>query len=935
MGASAAVTRSALRGRGRELAELDRALAAARAGTSAVLVLRGEAGIGKTALLNYAEEHATGFGLTGTMGVETEMALPYAGLHQVCAPLLGRLPLLPAPQRDALSAALGLHEGPAPNPFLVGLAALSLLALAAEERPLACLLDDVHWLDEQSLQAMAFVARRLAAEPIAMILTQRSPGERGELADLPGLTVPGLNDTDAQDLLTAAAHVPFDPRVRDRIVAEAHGNPMALLLLPRLVPPAELAGGLWLAGRRPVAEDLEDAFHLRYRQLPADTRRLLLTAAADPTGDTDLLWKAAELQNLPEDAAAPAETAGLITFDTMVRFPHPLARSAIYQKTSAPERRAAHRALAEATDPHRDPDRRAWHAGQAATRPDEALAAALEDCARRAYRRGGAAAAAAFMHRSAQLTPDPARRATRALAAAQTSIDAGGLAHAHAMLATATDGPLDEPNLAQLERLRARLHFIQERGTDAPRLLLDAARRLAPLDAALARDTLLESLGADLYAGRLNTGPGRPDIARAVRATPAPSPPRTLDTLLDAVATLITDGHRAGAGPLRRALRAIQDDQRSATTSADLRWMWLACPVTPEPLAPELWDDDAWHELATGAVNLARDAGALALLPMALSYEACYRVHTGDLATASALADEATAISTATGAAPMAYPALVLSAWRANETHARRLLQAVRGEAAARGEGRALAIADYAAAVLDNGLARYDDALADATRACQYEDLGLFGWVLVELIEAAAHSGHPQTATAALDKLAERTQAGATEWAKGMEARSRALLSDGPDAEALYRRAIKHLDRCRITVHQGRARLLYGEWLRRQGRRAQAREQLRTAYDTLTRAGADGFAERARKELLATGETVRRRSVSALAELTGQEAQIAQLAREGRTNVEIAGRLFISPRTVEWHLGKVFTKLGITSRKDLRTAISAPPADGIRSTSTR
>lgn len=935
MGASVAGTRVALRGRGRELAELDRALAAARAGTSAVLVVRGEAGIGKTALLNYAEEHAAGFGLTGTMGVETEMALPYAGLHQLCAPLLGRLPLLPAPQRDALSAALGLHEDPAPNPFLVGLAALSLLARAAEERPLACLLDDVHWLDEQSRQAIAFVARRLAAEPIAMILTLRSPGDRGELADLPGLTVPGLNDTDARALLTSAAHVPLDPRVRDRIVAEAHGNPMALLLIPRLVPPAELAGGLWLASRRPVAEDLEDAFRLCFRRLPPDSRRLLLTAAAEPTGDTDLLWKAADRQNLPADAVAPAETAGLITIDTMVRFPHPLARSAIYQHASAPERRAAHRALAQATDPRADPDRRAWHAGQAATRPDEALAAALEDCARRAHRRGGAAAAAAFMQRSAQLTPDPARRATRALTAAQTSIDAGGLNQAHAMLAAAADGPLDEPHLAQLERLRARLVFIQERGTDAPRMLLDAARRLVPLDAVLARDTLLESLGAGLYAGRLNTGPGRPDIARAIRTTPAPDPPRTVDVLLDAVATLVTDGYRAGAEPLRRALRAVQDEQRSATTGADLRWMWLACPVTPEPLAPELWDDDAWHELATGAVNLARDAGALALLPMALSYEACYRVHTGDLATATALADEASDISTATGAAPMAYPALVLNAWRARETRARPLLEAVRGEAAARGEGRALAIADYAAAVLANGLARYDDALIAATRASQYEDLGLFGWMLVELIEAAAHGGHPQAASAALDKLSERTQAAATEWAQGMEARSRALLTDGPDADALYRRAIKHLDRCRITVHQGRAHLVYGEWLRRQGRRAPAREQLRAAYDMLAEAGADGFAERARRELLATGETVRRRSVSAIAELTGQEAQIAQLAREGRTNVEIATSLFISPRTVEWHLGKVFTKLGITSRKDLRAAFRPHPADAIRPTRTK
>ncbi|MEU8076599.1 LuxR family transcriptional regulator [Catellatospora citrea] len=926
MGASAVGTRTGLRGRDHELARLDQALADARAGVSAVLVLRGEPGIGKTALLEYVAAHAVGFRTVGVMGVQSEMALPYASLHQLCAPLLGNLPLLPEPQRDALSAALGLRQGPAPNRFLVGLAALSLLTQAAEERPLACLVDDVQCFDEESLQAIAFVARRLTAEPIAMIFTMRSPGG-DELTDLPGMTLGGLNDTDARALLASAVPVALDPRVSDRIVAEAHGNPMALLLLPRLFSPADLAG-LGPPGRRPVTDTIEGAFHLRFQQLPPDSRRLLLTAAADPTADADLLWRAAERQHIPAGAAAPAEAAGLVEFDHTVRFQHPLARSAIYQKAPAPDRRAAHQALAEATDQHTDPDRKAWHRAQAAARPDENLAATLEDCAIRARDRGGAAAAAAFLRRSAQLTPDPARRAERALAAAQAGIDSGGLSHAHDMLAAAAAGPPDETRQARLDRLRARLAFTQRRGTDAPRLLLDAARRLAPLDALLARDTLLEAYGAALYAGRLHTGPDRPEIARAVRSAPlAPSPPRSVDVLLGALTALTLDGYPAAADQLRQALQTVQREQRSAPPGADQRWMWLACPVTPEPLAPELWDDEAWHELATGAVTLARDAGALGVLPMALSYEACYRIHAGDLATAASLSAEAAAISTAIGSAPMVYASLLLAAWQGRESQALRLIDAARTEALTRGEGRALSIADYATAVLYNGLGRYDAALTAATQACQYEDLGLLGWALVELIEAATRSGQPRAAAAALDRLTERTQAAATPWALGVEARSRALMSTGDEADDHYRQSIKHLSRCRITVDLARARLLYGEWLRRQQRRGQSREQLRSAHETLSRIGADAFAERARNELLATGETVRKRDTSAISELTGQEAQIARLAREGRTNLEIAAHLFISPRTVEWHLSKVFTKLGITSRKQLRAAFSssAPP----------
>ncbi len=908
-----------LLGRRAERAALDRLLERARGGRSAVLVVCGEPGIGKTALLDYAAGRASGFRVVRAWGVESEMELPYAGLHQLCLPLLDRLEKLPGPQRDALQVAFGLREGRPSERFLVGLAILSLLSGSAEDQPLACLVDDAQWLDHSSVQALAFAARRLLAEPVALIFAVREPSSERGLAGLPELTVAGLGDADARALLASAVHGRLDPQVLDRIVAETGGNPLGLLQLPRGLNPAELAGGFWLPSTRPLASRIEHSFYRQFQALPRETQRLLITAAAEPTGDVTLLWRAAELQALEADAAVPAETAGLIDFGARVRFRHPLIRSAVYQAASAGDRRAAHRALAAATDPAVDPDRRAWHRAHAAARPDEAVAAELERSASRAQTRGGAAAAAAFLQRATELTPDPARRAARALAAAQAKFDAGAADAAYRLLAMAEAGPLDDLQRARLERLRARLAFSLVRGSDAPPLLLNAARRLAPLNAALARDTYLEAAGAAIFAGRLSGNPGVREAAEAARAAPpGPQPPRAVDVLLDGIATRFTDGYSAGVGPLRRALYRYWREHRPGGEDVPWRWLWLECPVTPEPLAAELWDDEAWHDLATRAVSLARDAGALAVLPIALSYRACVHVHAGEFDAAAALIEEAKAISAATGSAPLRYTSLVLLAWRGQESEALEVIEADIEDATARGEGRALGLAEYATAVLHNGLGRYDAALAAARRACQYEDLGFFGWALTELVEAAARSGRLETAAEALEALTGRTHASGTEWALGLEARSRALLSDGQVADALYQEAIGRLGKSRIVVHLARARLLYGEWLRRANRRQDAREALRAAYEMFDRIGADGFAERARRELAATGETVRKRTVETFAELTSQEAQIARLAREGRSNQEIAAELFISPRTVEWHLGNVFSKLGITSRKDLR-----------------
>ena len=889
-------------------------------GQSRVLVLRGEAGAGKSALLDYLMDQASGCRVARASGVESEMELAFAGLHQLCAPMLERLEHLPGPQREALGVAFGLSAGPAPDRFLVGLAVLGLLSEAAGERPLVCVVDDAQWLDRASAQALSFVARRLLAESVALVFAVREPGDEHEMSGLPELVVAGLGDGDARALLDSVIHGRLDEPVRDRIVAETHGNPLALLELPRGLTSAQLAGGFGLLDAMPLASRIEQSFLRRLEALPVQTRRLLLVAAAEPVGDVMLLWRAAERLGLGADAAGPAQTAGLIELAVRVRFRHPLVRSAAYRAAAVPDRQEVHRALAEATDAAVDPDRRAWHRAHAASGPDEDLAGELERSAERARARGGVAAAAAFLARATELTADPARRGTRALAAAQAKFDAAAPDSASELIASADIAPLDELQRARLDRLRAEITFARTRGNDAPALLLDAATRLEPFDVRLARETYLEALRASIFVGRLGGARTMKDAAEAAHgARPGPGPPRAIDLLLDGLATRFTEGYAASVSPLRRALDAFW--QEDGPSEDDKRWLWLACPVAPEPVAPDLWDDETWHRLTARAVTLARDSGALTALPIALTYRASVHVHAGEFAAASALIEEADAISEATGNAPLPYTSLLLAAWRGQEAQASQLIEADVRDANTRGEGRAIGLAEYATAVLYNGLGRYEDALAAARRACEHDDLGFFGWALVELVEAAGRSGRPEEARTTLGRLEERTRFAGTDWALGIQARSCALLSEDEEADVLYREAIERLARSRVVVHSARAHLLYGEWLRRKNRRVDAREQLRTAHETFSRIGAEAFAERARRELLATGETVRKRTLEARDQLTAQEAQIARLAAQGHTNPEIGAQLFISARTVEYHLRKVFLKLDISSRKELRQAL--------------
>jgi len=894
---------------------LERLLDDVRAGRSGALVIRGEPGVGKTALLQFALDSGSDLRVARAVGVESEMELAYAALHQLCAPMLDRLEGLPAPQRDALRTVFGLTAGGAPDRFLVGLAALGLLSEVAEEQPLLCVVDDAQWLDRASAQALAFVARRLLAESVGLVFATREPSE--EFGRLPELVVGGLRDGDARKLLGSVLRGPLDERVRERIVAETRGNPLALLELPRGLTHAELAGGFGLPDAVPLSGRIEDSFRRRVEALPDESQRLLLVAAVEPVGEPLSVWRAAERLGIGVHAAAPAAAAGLLEFGAHIRFRHPLVRSAVYRAASAEERRTVHRALAQATDPKVDPDRHAWHRARAAPGADEDVAAELEQSAGRAQARGGLAAAAAFLERAAALTPDPARRVGRALAAARAKHQAGAPDAALSLLASAEAGPVDELQRARADLLRAQIAFAMSRGSDAPPLLLNAARRLEPLDARLARETYLDALIAAVSAHRLASGGGALEVAEAARAagyarSPA-QPARAPDLLLDGWVLLITEGYAAATPTLARALSAFRSGE-SVSKDEEIRWLWFACHT-----AYELWDDETWHELSIRQVQLARAVGALAELPVALNSLSGASLFAGDFAAAETQVEEAEAVTEVTGHRLAPYGRLLLAAGQGREAAASELIESSMEEVVHRGEGLGLTAINWAAALFYNGLGRYADALAAAQKATEHpRDMAR---VLPELIEAAARSGNPEDAADALERLSETTRTSGSDWGLGIEARSAALVSEGDAAEGLYREAIDRLGRTRMRVELARAHLLYGESLRRRRRRLDAREQLRTAHEMFTAMGFEAFADRAARELLATGETARKRTVETERQLTAQEAQIARLARDGLSNPDIGARLFISPRTVEYHLRKVFTKLDISSRKELDDAL--------------
>jgi DNA-binding CsgD family transcriptional regulator/tetratricopeptide (TPR) repeat protein len=900
------------RGRRAECAVLDRVVADVRSGRGRAMVIRGEAGVGKSALLAYVVGRSSGCRVARAAGVESEMELPFAGLHQLCAPMLDLRDRLPGPQREALAVAFGHSAGTPPDGFLVGVAVLGLLAAVSEDGPLLCLIDDAQWLDQTSAQTLAFVARRLLAERVGVVFSVREPAAAPAWRSLPELIVRGLTNGDARALLDSAVPGRLDAQVRDRIVAETRGNPLALLELPRGLTAAELAGGFGRPDAQPLASKIERTFAVRMRSLPEPTQKVLLAAAAEPLGDARLLRLATKLLELPASAAAPAEAAGLVHLGSRVRFRHPLVRTAIYRAATPADRRDVHRALAEATDPAVDPDRRAWHRAQAADDADEDVAADLVGSAERAQRRGGVAAAAEFLRRATELTPDPATRATRALVAAEAEMRCGAFETALKLLLTADEDPADELHGARVNLMRAQIAFASGHDMAAPRLLLEAGRRLEPLDSELARDTYRDAMGAAVLAGGFADGSGVLEVARAVLAAPRPARYRPGDLLLDSRAVLHIDGYSAAVPLAKEALAAFRTEDTSGVR--DQPWLWLAA-VT----AADLWDDESWAILTARHVRVARDVGDLSVLPLILNSLVYVHLFSGDRVAAASLVAEIQAIEEATGVALAPYGALALAAWRGDEATAAPLIETSMADVVTRGEDSGVMVTHWAQSLLLNGLGRYQDAVPPARSATEHPiESAVVYWALSELIESAVRSGQPELAAGAYQRLSATARACGTEWALGVQARAGAQLASGRTAEVLYGQAIEHLGRTRIKMELARSHLLYGEWLRRENRRRDARRQLRTAHDMLTASGADAFADRARRELAAAGESVAERATRASDSLTVQEAHIARLAGGGLTNAEIGAQLFLSPHTVEWHLRKVFTKLGITSRKQLR-----------------
>ncbi|MEU9047408.1 MULTISPECIES: LuxR family transcriptional regulator [unclassified Kitasatospora] len=880
------------------LAEL---FATARAGQGGAAVVRGEAGIGKTTLLCHATEGLEGVRLLWVNGAEFEAEFAYAAVHQLTRSLHDRIERLPCAHREDLAVAMGLRDGGTPSRFTVGLGLLGLLADAAAEAPVLCVVDDAQWLDRASAQVLAFVARRIADESVAIVFGVREPHAVAELEGLTSLTLSRLPDQAARALLSTSLLGPLDERVRERILAEARGNPLALLELPRRLGPAGMAGGFGLPAPVSPASRIERSYQERVSRLSEGARTLLLVAAAEPTGDPGLLWRAADVLDVPPEAGTEAEATDLIALGGQSRFRHPLVRSAVYTSASAAERRRVHAALADVTDPLTAPDRRSWHRAQAAPRPDEDVAADLLRCAQRARSRGGAAAEAAFLEQAAALTDDPCLRAGRSLAAARAALEAGSFETAITLVEAAENGAIDGAGRVEAELLRGRAAFFRDGAADAVGHLIKAAG----LDPDRARLHLLDALQAGLVVGRASAA-ARDALEAARRAPVAAGDRTTADELLDALVAYL-DGDLAAVPRLLELLSNVTDP------------FWTGRLSLAALLAIELWDVALEDRIATRAVDAARAGGTLMTLPVGLWIQAMAAVQRGDLLSASALNSEADAIAEVTGVPRHWYGRLFAAALRGGAAEAQPLIARVLAESHARHKGMLTATAHAAAAVYANGTADHRAALASARLALTDGDFGVSSLALPELVEAALRCGEDDAAREAFARLSDHARAAGTDWALGVRAHLAALLSDDPGP--LHAEAVARLDAADLRLWHGRALLHQGAWLRRDGRRREAREVLRAAHELFTSMGAEGFAERAGAELVAAGEQARSAALGVMELLTGQELNIARLVATGATSREVADRLFLSPRTIDAHLRSVFKKLDITSRRQLAAVL--------------
>ena len=898
-------------GRSAETRVLSTFLDDLRAGSGGALVLRGHAGTGKTALLRELADTAAqaGMRLAQAVGTEAEIAFDYAGLHQTLAPFLGGMKDLPDPQRAALETAFGLAAGQAPGRYAVGLATLMLLTDVAERQPVLCVVDDAQWLDRVSQDVLAFVARRLLVDRVGLVFALREGEEHAPaLSGFSELEVRALGPEAGRELLEFAAGGRVAGPLARRVLSEAAGHPLTLIELG-----GELREGRAIPDAVPglpmrVGERLERLYLDRVRDLTPAAQTLLLVAAAERLGNPEQVRRATEMLGFDPEVAMLPEVRRTLSLSPRVTFSHPLMRAAAYWGASPSERRRVHAALAKVTDPSTDPDRQAWHVAQATDGSDEAVARELEASADRARRRGGWESEQTFLRRAAELTPDPARAAARRLAAAEAGLVAGDLAGAAALAGQAVPHLADPLALARARRVQG--IFLQAEGSvaEAARTLVDAAREMGPVDPRLARDTLFEAFSVAQLEGWAKAA----EVVSAVRELPAHAAESPGDRLLEGFADVGDGRTAAGYTELREGVRALAAARGCQETGVPRLVAWLYASGL-------VFEHSTWTDLERFWIPAFRDRGAIAALVPALYSLAYDHLRAGRLNAAEAALAEGRDLAEATGDQGWGPSFDQADVWllglRGASVEARALADRLLGESI---PGVWRDTVHLAVAELELGVGRYEAALDAAIEARAL-------WSLLtpeDVVEAAMRCGRPEIARAAIEDFSPLAEAAGTPWALGLAARCQALLKgDDPTADDDYQNSIDYLQRTPVALAVARTRLVYGEWLRRQRRRRDARDQLGIALESFEQMHAHGFADRARVELAATGEHRRRQVDPAGAGLTPQELQIAQLASGGATNRDIATRLFLSAATVEYHLRSVYQKLGINRRVLLAQAL--------------
>jgi DNA-binding CsgD family transcriptional regulator/tetratricopeptide (TPR) repeat protein len=893
---------------------LDQLLDELGEGRSGALVICGAGGSGKTLLLSHLAASAAGMPVLQLRGASSEVGMRFSGLHQLLSPVLGALADLPDARRQSVESAFGSEAG-STDRFQLGLGTLDLLSATASDAGVLCLVDDVQLVDPGSVETLAFVARRLDGEGIGLVFTERqtTAGGIAALRGLPDISVEPLDEAASRELLGLLGADSLDVRVETRILRVAGGNPLALRELYHGLTAAQRRGIEPLHERLPVTRRLSDSLLQEVHTLPQQAQAYLLIAALE--SDPTLVSRSAELLGIDPDAAGMAGAHELLRESDAVGFRSALLGWAVRARASASATDRAHQALAEVSDRRQDADRGAWHRACVTPGQNERVALQLERATERARTRNGGRVAAAFLERAAALTPQGPARARRLLRAAESAFRVGDASAALELVQDAEQFGIDGSADACARRLRAAILRTSGEEAQASRLLVEAASSAAPTDPSLAREIYLEALHAALRAGSPGAGAELASVQGAARGMThhTGGQPSAADDLLDGYAALGRETRTEALAALRRGVDALR-------RRADLRWCGIGITA-----AWRLFDDVAIHELALAYVTEARRAEALLMLPEALQYLAASELLAGRLEDASAHVREAESVAEQAGRSTPDRSGylLMIAGWRGEEAAGRQLaLESIRA-ATAHGPPVMASAAQWLLAVLDNGLGNHAAALTAAQAAC--EDDWIRTWALPELVEAAVRTRGIARARAAASVFEEIAGPLDTPWARGSLACTQALVANGSNADELFQSSIEQFKRCSVVPQLGRARLLYGEWLRRNRRRRDAQSQLSMARQVFEAVGARAFGRRAEEGLRAAGAKPMPALETEPLDLTPQESQVARLVHDGLSNPEIAARLFISPRTVEYHLHKVFRKLDVTSRMQLARLVSDQP----------